>query len=1079
MKKFFSAFMLMAAMAFSVSTFVACNDVVGEVEDVKAQTTENAAAIEALNAEIAKLDTRLVAAQKAADDAMAAAEEAKTEAAAAIAAEAEARAQAIEGVLGQLNDLKSAYEAKVAEVDANIEQLNNDVKAAMDLITNNKAELDEKISDLLSADAAINQKIDELETFKALAEQFQIEITANVDSLATELTNAKAQIEEIWAKTELMQGEIDGLWAAIYGEGPDSIMSILGTYYNLIQDLNERFNTLDLRVQSLVYVPEYSDHKATLDWGYVAQRGAFAYPSTIIAKATDLKYLVKAEDAVKVAASIAETPEVLSYVVKGVKTRASEAALEIVNVVAEDEYIVVSVVAKNFDNEFYANTEEGIYSAALVFDDETNTRTTEFTNLVPAEQGAQFEMALYFPDEDGIYVRNENDVITYKMVCNNTEAVKSAVQPVVGFVSVDAPTEPASVYTVADMVNVLGYDVVVDTDIVLVDTEKNYSHDGTQDVKPGTIDIDPYFNIECGNPVYDFNYSVKEGVGFEHVGKASTVTYTYTCGDNVCGLTYEFVLANAQVAVDMVVTDAWTVAKELAKADDYVLAGVPYTAVGGPVVNLNSILTGTVPDAFEIYEMVDGAWVATQTVPFYVQGLDQAGKADIVLFGGKYAWNNSYKVVMTTVNEKEHVDYTLTMVVNLVDMPAVINIPEVEVEFTLDGGMPYFFGSANLYKVAFKEMQKYFGYEDAKSADDYWTSEWASFGQQDLFSESQKVNGVATLGITMFTKENVQAFLDVEKANAGEFTINVNEPNVVTFTANTCYGVPVNFTIKGNVVIPEVALLYSQDFVNVDAKEPYVVAEGKIDDKGVYSIIKSDLAKYFNVSGATVSDHAYTVKFEVVDNALVTLEQPETNVNEKDANATYHYLTRGSYLDWAAYTGLHVAVIATLDVNGYVLGSLPLCLVTEDPLTLTGTNITATRLHREDTEVKVFENLVLTSIVENGNLLNVAAADLETAATYAQKTYGSDDEAIIEVVLGPRGVYYVDSEGKDVTVASNKYDYSNGVLVIYGDDSVVKEYKADFTAVLKSRICSRPDDSQEDANYVAHNVHFQVSVVME
>ena len=64
---------------------------------------------------------------------------------------------------------------------------------------------------------------------------------------------------------------------------------------------------------------------------------------------------------------------------------------------------------------------------------------------------------------------------------------------------------------------------------------------------------------------------------------------------------------------------------------------------------------------------------------------------------------------------------------------------------------------------------------------------------------------------------------------------------------------------------------------------------------------------------------------------------------------------------------------------------------------------------------------------------------------------------------------------------SNKYDYNatTGVLTIYGDDSVVKEYKADFTAVMKSRICARPDGSQEDAAYVAHNVHFQVSVVME
>lgn len=1109
MKKFFSAFMLMAAMAFSVSTFVACNDVVGEIEDVKAQTTENAAAIESLKAEIAKLDTRLVAAQDAADKAMAAAEQAKTEAAAAIAAEADARVKAIKEVKDQLEALLAAYEAKVAEVDANIAQLNNDVKAAMDLITNNKEELDKKISDLIAADDAINQKINELEAFKAIAEQFHIDITANVDSLATELATAQGEINEIWAaiydennglfaligsnaraiqsNTELIEAltaELEGLYACIYGEGADSIMSILNSYYNLIQDLNERFNTLDLRVQSLVYVPEYSDHKATLDWAVIpADRGTMTYP-TIIAKATELKYLVKAEDATTVAASIAATPEVLDYVVKGVKTRSqAEADLEIVNVEADGEYIIVSVVAKNFDNEFYTNAEEGMYSAALVFDDETNTRSTEFTNLVPAEQFAQFEMALYFPGEDGIYVRNENDVINYKMVCNDPETVKTAVQPVLGFVNVDAPTEPATVYTVSDMINVLGYDVIVDTDIVLVDTEKNYEHDGTLDVKQGTIDIDAYFNIEAGNPVYDFNYSVKEGVGFEHVGKVSTVTYTYTCGSALCTLTYEFELANAQVAVDMVVNDTWTVAKELAKADDYVIANVPYTAVGGTVVNLNSILTGTTEDAFEIYEMVDGAWVATETLPFYVQGLDKAGKADIVLFGGKYGWNNSYKVVRTTVNDKEHVDYTLTMVVNLIDMPAEINIPEVEVEFTLDGGMPYFFGTTdNLYKVAFKEMQKYFGFEDAKSADDYWTSEWTSFVEQELFLSSQKVNGADTPGIMNFTKETVQAFLDIEQANAGVFTINVDEPNVVTFTANTCYGIPVNFTIKGNVVIPEVGLLYSEDYVHFDAATPYVIAEGEIAER--YNIIKSDLAKYFNVDGKTVSDHHYYVDFEVVSPVNeVELSRPSASVFEKEGTATYHYLEAGSILDWAEYRGLKVDVKATLYVNGYKLGkTMDLQLVTVDPLTLTGANITKDRKHRQDTYVNVFEKLVLTSVIEpnKANLLDVKAATLTEASAYAQAIYGAEGENIVEVVLGPKGVYYETEEGI-VTINSNKYNYNaeTGILTIYGDDSVVKEYKADFTAVMKSRICARPDGAQEDAAFVAHNVYFQVSVVME
>ena len=161
---------------------------------------------------------------------------------------------------------------------------------------------------------------------------------------------------------------------------------------------------------------------------------------------------------------------------------------------------------------------------------------------------------------------------------------------------------------------------------------------------------------------------------------------------------------------------------------------------------------------------------------------------------------------------------------------------------------------------------------------------------------------------------------------------------------------------------------------------------------------------------------------------------------------------------------------------------MPLDLVTIDPLTLTGSNISKERKHRENTFVNVYENLVLTSVIEpdEANLLDTSKATLVEASDYAQKIYGAEGEKIVEVVLGPRGVYYETEEGV-VTINSNKYDYdaTRGVLTIYGDDSVVKEYKADFTAVMKSRICSRPDGSQEDAAYVAHNVHFQVSVVME
>lgn len=56
MKKFFSAFLLMAVMVLSVGTFVACNDLTDEMTDVKTQTTQNAATIDALSAKITALE---------------------------------------------------------------------------------------------------------------------------------------------------------------------------------------------------------------------------------------------------------------------------------------------------------------------------------------------------------------------------------------------------------------------------------------------------------------------------------------------------------------------------------------------------------------------------------------------------------------------------------------------------------------------------------------------------------------------------------------------------------------------------------------------------------------------------------------------------------------------------------------------------------------------------------------------------------------------------------------------------------------------------------------------------------------
>ena len=371
MKKFFSAFLLMAAMAFSVGTFVACNDLTDEMTDVQTQTTQNKSAIDAINATLADLQTRLAkaesdatAATAAAEAAKAAGDAAKAEAEAAKAAAATAEANAIAAAQEQVEALKAVYEAKVAEieaalagkaskadVEAAVAAAAKDAQAALDLLA---AKVDGKadksdVEALVAADAAINKEIDALKEFKALAEALQLELTTDVDSLETELAAAKAEIEEIWtavqeqgnelfaliganasaisANTELieaLQTNLDGFYAEVFGEGPNSVMSILGSYANIIAELQAKVDGLSLlqeRILSIAYVPEVLlDGRGVIDFTslyvYDAEEDAVVFVNSAPTTATYLVNPTKAN----------LEGVVFEMATRGVKTRAAEVA---------------------------------------------------------------------------------------------------------------------------------------------------------------------------------------------------------------------------------------------------------------------------------------------------------------------------------------------------------------------------------------------------------------------------------------------------------------------------------------------------------------------------------------------------------------------------------------------------------------------------------------------------------------------------------------------------------------------------------------------------------------------------------
>jgi len=193
MKKFFSAILLMAAMAFSVSTFVSCNDLTQEMEDVKAQATQNAAAIDALETQITALQSALATAQATADAAKKAGEDAA-------AAAAQAKADAIKEAKAECEIVKAALEAKIAEINTALagKASKEELQAAIDQAT---AGLNDLAATLGAKIEGIEAGLNKMATVAQLDEEVAKLLAADQE-LALQIAALKAYSDTTYATVE-------------------------------------------------------------------------------------------------------------------------------------------------------------------------------------------------------------------------------------------------------------------------------------------------------------------------------------------------------------------------------------------------------------------------------------------------------------------------------------------------------------------------------------------------------------------------------------------------------------------------------------------------------------------------------------------------------------------------------------------------------------------------------------------------------------------------------------------------------------------------------------------------------------
>ena len=294
MKKFFSAFLLMAMMVASVGSFVSCSDIEDAIANVETSANNNATAIESLKSEVAALKTALATAQ-------AEAAAAKTEANAAKQAAATAKAEAIAAAL------------------AEIEKVDGDVKAMQAVIDSINAALTGK------ADKATVELLQAtLDEYKALNDAA---VKTNADAIAA--------IEEA---------------LAALGENvtPEQLAEVVAK----MEAVDAALVAFQNRLQSVSYVPEWVEGPTAVlfaeneDYGYVHMSYEVApadYASKITAENTKLvgvalKGVEVEEHDVKILNADPETGivEVIAYIGVDSEVWKAENAAVALRVVAED-----------------------------------------------------------------------------------------------------------------------------------------------------------------------------------------------------------------------------------------------------------------------------------------------------------------------------------------------------------------------------------------------------------------------------------------------------------------------------------------------------------------------------------------------------------------------------------------------------------------------------------------------------------------------------------------------------------------------------------------------------------------------
>ena len=968
--------------------------------------------------------------------------------------------------------LASVYTTLEEKIDNEVAQINQ----TLEKLTATVSTLSFLIDDV---DAALKAHIAAYEAFKTTLQekiaQYDMAITNHetaIETLKNDVEGIEGVIEQLKEEDILLGKSITDLQEAlsaallIHNEDMAEVNSLIEGLASQIEATQQTLTMLNNlvqdiwgRVQSIVFVPEYNDHKGTIDFAIVrvdpnAENSTDLYVPAI----SVLTYKVNAEDASKVASTIAlQYAENLSMEVKEVKVRSTEteapaAALEIVDVTAKDEYLLVSVVAKNFKPEFFEG--RNIYSTSLLLYDGNNDRATEFTNLVAAQTAEFTPVIVDGENKEYTLEPNETHLLPYDkadttvvILNDNKLAFKDAAgklvdDEVVAQYDLDIKRHLSGTINGTTIIRqeVSGSQSIFEADKRLCKVGYN------AEIDDFTFTLGDKFTKEDKGREFDFNvvYTVN-GIELAADSKiqltnklisydvpAVVVPWTMGLADSL-----RVVLNDASVLYrnELVRNAAYTVPENF---EGYSLYSIVQT---GTTLKREVTVNGQLATNVDIQASIADEFVTLRLIPTAENGY---------AFPAYDAENeyNEYKI--TWVKEHESVTATITATLLLGKQPAPVAVDCGHAILTIDGENPFYAAEVNFLDAAYAEFDEalqatgveFLGYADEATAKAAFKAALENTSASVSEVNTVKVGGAKGTEWNVAYNTGLVRFYDYNKAESV-----MTEDGVQLYTLyetglnDFWFEVPFAFELDATIDVPTNGLIFSTaDYVTVvDENNGRVEVDGDI-VKGVYTIDQADLGKYFNVSKDTDNDNNLTVQFIVKTEGAPAPETTDVvNVIEDENEAVeYFVLDEGMSVikDWTngnTFQLNEIEVEAVLMVNGvFELDRKNVVLYTADPLEFAADSIVVTRLPGVPTTVKSFSALTLTSTEEEGNLINV---DGKTSKglfynSKADVTYGADYTVTLKRV-------YTTDENGDHAYPTNKYEYADGVITLKADDGIL------------------------------------------